>query len=125
MPPACRPWRRSGPSRGRLAPTAPALPRGTTRAPAGAPRPSLDRGPAELLELLLERVAQRLQELARRPRLLLVDLGHAEADVDQDPVAHLHGVGALGEQPHVDVAPDAGDLRLGDVVLLVDELHDL
>jgi hypothetical protein len=45
--------------------------------------------------------------------------------VDEHPVADLHGVRALREQADVDVSPNAGHLRLGDVMLLVDELDYL
>src|SRR5215211_6211975 len=86
---------------------------------------SLDRTPAYLFQLLLEGVPERHQELPRGLGLLLVDLRHGEAHVDEHPVADADGVGAFRQQTDVDVSPDAGHLRLGDVMLLVDELNDL
>src|SRR4051812_37018028 len=95
------------------------------RAPRGQPRDvrpygtsasSLDLARLELSELLLERLSQLEQECRGRLRLLLVDLRHGEADVDQDPVADVDRVWRLGQKPDVHVAAHAGDVRLRDVV---------
>src|SRR5215212_5178049 len=117
-------------------PAAPAHGPGSRPARARARRPrrpaappararSLDRAPAELFQLLLEGLPERHQELARGLCLLLVDLRHGEANVDEHPVPDADGFRAFRQQADVDVSPDAGHLRLGDVVLLVDELNDL
>jgi hypothetical protein len=79
----------------------------------------------ELGELLLIGIAEELEEPARLAGLLLVDLGHGEADVDEDPVADLDVVRVADEQADVHVAPHAGDLGLRDVELPVDPLDDL
>src|SRR5215218_8576021 len=96
-----------------------------SRKPPSTRARSLDRTPAELFQLLLEGLPERHQELPRGLCLLLVDLRHGEAHVDEHPVADADGVGPFRQQTDVDVSPDAGHLRLGDVMLLVDELNDL
>src|SRR4051812_28365276 len=73
------------------------------------------------MELLLVLGPHRLEQLARRPRLLLVDDRDREADVDQDPVAGPEVI----EEPDVDRAPDAGYVDLGELVELVDDFNDL
>src|SRR3954469_21850398 len=52
--------------------------------------PLLDRGAGQGGQLLVVGLADALQELEGGGRLLLVDLGEGEADVDQNPIAH-HG----------------------------------
>src|SRR5215210_8881952 len=53
-------------------------------------------------------------------RLLLVDLGEREPDVDEHPVVGAHVV----EEPDVDVPEDTGDLDLRQLVALVRDLDD-
>src|SRR5436190_307797 len=86
---------------------------------------SIDLARLEVGELLLVRVAEQFQERPGGARLLLVDLRHREADVDQDPVADPDFVRRVHEQPDVDVAPDAGHVGFRDVVDRIDDLHDL
>src|SRR5689334_1435777 len=59
-----------------------------------------DLGVAEGRDLVLVRLADALEELHGRPRLVLVDLGEREADVDQHPVARPHRL--LRQQADVD-----------------------
>src|SRR4051794_4306258 len=73
------------------------------------------------MELLLVLGPHRLEQLARRPRLLLVDHRDREADVDLDPVAGREVV----EEPDVDRSADAGYVDLGELVELVDDFNDL
>src|SRR5215212_10285227 len=73
------------------------------------------------MELLLVLGAHRLEQLAGRARLLLVDHGDREPDVDQHPVAGPD----LVEETDVDGAPDSGYVNLGESVGLVDDLNDL
>src|SRR5262245_19970235 len=68
---------------------------------------SLEAAGPELRQLLLVGLAEHLQKLARLPGLVLVDLRHREADVDQDPVAQTDRILTLGEQADVDIAPHA------------------
>src|SRR5688572_11966795 len=75
-----------------------------------ATRALVDRAAAELVQLLLIYLAEPLEERQRLPRLVLVYLRHREADVDQDPVVHLHGVRPVVEQRHVHGAAHAGHL---------------
>jgi hypothetical protein len=49
----------------------------------------------------------------------------SKIDEDEHPVAHADGVGALREEADVDRAAHAGDLGLGDVMVLVDQFNDL
>src|SRR5919108_3804863 len=53
---------------------------------------SLDRASAQPFELLLVGGAEQLEEAPRRLGLLLIDLGHREADVDEHPVADVDRV---------------------------------
>ena len=75
----------------------------------------------ELVQLLLELGAHRLEQLERRGRLGLVDHGDREPDVDQDPVTGPEIV----EEADVDGAPDPGNVDSGELVGLVDDFHDL
>ena len=74
-------------------------------------------------ELVGEIRTELLQELQRAPRLVLIDLAQREADVDQHPVPDLEAVGH--EQADVDRPPDAGDLRLREMMRGVEKLDDL
>src|SRR3954453_20992649 len=82
---------------------------------------SFDHACLELLQLLLVLGAHRLEQLTRRSRLLLVDDRDREPDVDQDPVAGPEIV----EEPDVDGPSDPGNVDLGELVGLVDDLNDL
>src|SRR5262249_4855512 len=84
----------------------------------------IDARLAELFELVGVRLAEALQHPKRLHRLLLVDLAEREADVNQHVLADL-GALVAGEQAHVDVTADAGDLDLRDLPLGVDHLQDL
>ena len=68
------------------------------RAPARSPRPSA-------------------RAAAGGERLLLVDLGDREADVDQDPVAGADALAVVVEQADVDVAANARDIDLREAVV--------
>src|SRR6185503_9356407 len=103
-------------------------PAGSKQAPRASgirTRPSFDRARLQLLELLLVVGPHLLQELVRRHRLLLVDLGESEADMDQDPVARP-GRAAVGvEQAYVDVALDPYDVNAREPIGLIDHLDYL
>src|SRR5581483_9813493 len=96
------------------------------RCPALATRPrSIDHARLEFLELLFVIGPHPLEQVARRPRFLLVDLRDREPDVDQHPVAGTHR-GPVGvEETDVDVALDTGYVHLGEPVLLVHDFDDL
>src|SRR5687767_14575001 len=101
---------------------APQAPRSTS----GRRYPSLDHARLELLELLLVLRAHLLEQAQRRARLVLVDLGEGEADVDQHPVAGARAaVGVLVEEPDVDRPPHTGNIDAGEPVGLVDHIDDL
>src|SRR4051794_6873008 len=62
---------------------------------------SFNAATSQVGELLTEGIAELLEELARGPRLLLVDLRHREADMDQHPVTRVDRILAR-EQADVD-----------------------
>src|SRR5437773_9513931 len=70
------------------------------------PPPLLDGGVGQRGQLLVVGLADALQELEGGGRLLLVDLGEGEADVNQDPIAY-HGPVVAFQQADVDGPPDA------------------
>src|SRR4029077_11319781 len=86
---------------------------------------SLDHARFQLLELLFIVGAHSLEQIARRKRLVLIDLRNREADMDQHPVARLGGVAVLVQEPDVDVALDPGDIDLRGPILDVADLDDL
>src|SRR5215218_505147 len=117
------PWRGTR-SRARPA-RAPRMSRARAPAPRSRrPARSFDRARPQVGELLLPRLSELLEERARRTCLVLVDLRHREADVDEHPVADLDRVVAV-EQRDVDRATHARDVGLGDVVLAVDPFDEL
>ncbi len=90
-------------------------------------RRSLDHAGLQLLELLLVVRAHPHEQIARRARLLLVDLRDREADVDQDPVSRPDALAVvLGvEESHVDVAAYSRDVDFGQPIQIIDDLDDL
>src|SRR6476661_6044476 len=88
--------------------------------------PSLERGLGrELADLVVVDAAQLLDEVQRAGRLLLVDLGHGEPDVDEHPVADLDAAGVAHDQADVDLTADTVDIDGGPVIGRVDDLDHL
>ncbi|MDX6306368.1 MAG: hypothetical protein QOI77_3337 [Blastocatellia bacterium] len=56
-------------------------------------------------------------------RLMLIDLAHGETDVNQDVIAHSSFL--LGEHADVDIALDAANLDLGNLIIFVDDFDNL
>src|SRR4051794_16069274 len=95
-------------------------------APQTPRRYSFDHAGLELFELLLVFRAHLLEQPQRRLRLLFVDFGEREADVDEDPVPWAGAaVGVRVEEPDVHRAPHTGDIDLSEPVELVDDFDDL
>src|SRR5215467_11576279 len=84
---------------------------------------SFDPGFGQRLEFVGVGLADALQELQRRRRLFLVDLGQGEADMNQHPLTGLGRV--VGEQADVDHPPDAAHVHPGQVRLIGETLNYL
>src|SRR4051794_28049050 len=102
------------------------LPTGARREPAlrSGPRPQR-RLRREVAHLVVVDAAQLLDEVEGAGRLLLVDLRHGEADVDQDPVADLDAAGVAHDQADVDLTPHTVDIDRRPLVGRVHDLDDL
>ena len=83
-------------------------------------RRAFDTAPAKFLELGSPRIAEPLEERARlgASSSSIFDMAKPTWISTQSPMPT--GVGTLGQQAHVHVAAHARDVRLGDVVLVVD-----
>ena len=86
---------------------------------------SLDDASFQLLELLLVLGAHLHEEIERRTRLLLIDLGDCEPHVNEYPVTGLDTPVLAVEQPDIDVSADARYVNLGQPIRVIDDLDDL
>src|SRR5918994_5472874 len=85
---------------------------------------SLDLGGLELLQLLLVVFAYVFEGAQGGVCFFLVDLGHGEAHVDQDPVPDLYTLLIVVNQADVYVAADAADFCFSERQVFVYDLHD-
>src|SRR5690606_22381954 len=83
-----------------------------TRPPLGdAALELLDAGVPQGVQLVGVRLTDAGQETQRRPGLRLIQLGHREPDVDQDPVTRPRRL--VGQQPDVHRPAHPADLHPG------------
>src|SRR6476620_10102089 len=86
---------------------------------------SFDRARLQLLELLLVVGAHPFEQLEGGDRLLLIDLGKREADMDQNPLPGNGAFTALVQKADVDGAAYPGHIDLREPIGLVDHFNDL
>jgi hypothetical protein len=89
------------------------------------PPRSLDQALLELLQLLLVVRSHLLEQAARCERLLFIDLGDREADVDQYPVTGAGTVAVCVEESDADVATHSGNVHPSEAVRRVHHLQNL